>query len=136
MPFVSAYAASKAAVVRFGETLAEEVREFGITVNAVAPGALKTRLLDEVLQAGPDKVGRAFYDLTLEQKEKGGAPIERAGALCVFLSSDRSAGITGKLLAAQYDTWETLDERVAELRDSDVYTLRRIVPGDRGKTWR
>ena len=53
LPRISAYAASKAAVVRFAETLAEEVRRCGIDVNAIAPGALNTRLLDEVLAAGP-----------------------------------------------------------------------------------
>lgn len=47
MPRMSAYAASKAAVVRFTETLAEEVREDGIGVNAVAPGALNTGLLEQ-----------------------------------------------------------------------------------------
>ena len=60
MPRISAYAASKAAVVRLTETLAEELREFSIDVNAVAPGALNTRLLDEILEAGPDAVGTHF----------------------------------------------------------------------------
>ncbi|HEX9366564.1 MAG TPA: SDR family oxidoreductase, partial [Vicinamibacterales bacterium] len=46
LPRISAYAASKAAIVRFSETLAEEVRADGIDVNAIAPGALNTRLLD------------------------------------------------------------------------------------------
>ena len=68
MPFLSAYAASKAALVRFGETLADEVRDAGIDVNAVAPGALNTRLLDEVLEAGPAAVGQAFYEQSLKQK--------------------------------------------------------------------
>ena len=62
LPRLSAYAASKAAVVRFAETLAEEVRGTGIDVNAIAPGALNTRLLDEVLEAGPERVGDAFYE--------------------------------------------------------------------------
>ena len=61
LPRISAYAASKAAVVRLTETLAEELREFSIDVNAIAPGALNTRLLEEVLSAGPDAVGKAFY---------------------------------------------------------------------------
>ena len=52
LPRLSAYAASKAAIVRFAETLAEELRGSGIDVNAIAPGALNTRLLDEVLEAG------------------------------------------------------------------------------------
>ena len=59
LPRLSAYAASKAAVVRFAETLARGGEATtGIDVNAIAPGALNTRLLDEVLEAGPDKVGR------------------------------------------------------------------------------
>ncbi len=62
LPRVSAYAASKAALVRFAETLALEVRGFGIDVNAVAPGALATRLTDQLLAAGPDTIGHDFYD--------------------------------------------------------------------------
>ena len=56
LPRLSAYAASKAAVVRFAETLAEEMRGTGIDVNAIAPGALNTRLLDEVLDVSPRSV--------------------------------------------------------------------------------
>jgi len=73
----TAYSASKAAVVRFAESLADEVQADGIDVNAVAPGALNTRFLDELLAAGPDKVGAAIYKRSLEQKESGGAPFER-----------------------------------------------------------
>jgi len=135
LPFLSAYAASKAAVVRFGETLAEEVRELGILVNSVAPGALNTRLLDEVLDAGPEKVGRAFYDQSVKQKTAGGTSLDRGTALCVYLASDQSAGITGKLISAVWDPWETLAERMADLCETDIYTLRRITPGDRGKLW-
>ncbi|MCI0563529.1 MAG: SDR family oxidoreductase [Nitrososphaera sp.] len=135
LPYLSAYAASKAAVVRFGETLAEEVREFNIDVNAVAPGALNTRLLDEVLEAGPEKVGRAFYEQALNQKEQGGIPMERGASLCVFLASSASNGITGKLISAVWDPWENLLEQRDDLKNSDIYTLRRIVPKDRAKNW-
>ena len=134
LPFLSAYAASKVAVVRFAETLAEEVREQGIDVNAVAPGALNTRLLDEVLAAGPDQVGEAFYRKAVQQKQDGGAPLERGADLAVFLASSASDGITGKLISAVWDPWENLPSRRAELA-SDVYTLRRIVPKDRGLDW-
>lgn len=135
LPYLSAYAASKAGVVRFGETLAEEVREFGITVNSVAPGALNTRLLDEVLEAGPEQVGRAFYEQAVKQKAEGGTPLELGASLCVFLASPESDGITGKLISAVWDPWERLPEHLDDLRDSDVYTLRRIVPAERGKHW-
>jgi NAD(P)-dependent dehydrogenase (short-subunit alcohol dehydrogenase family) len=131
LPRLSAYAASKAAVVRLTETLAEELREFSIDVNAIAPGALNTRLLDEVLEAGPDLVGAGFYEKALKQRETGGAPLEKGVALCVYLASSASNGITGKLISALWDPWEKLDEFRAELEKSDIYTLRRIVPEDR-----
>jgi 3-oxoacyl-[acyl-carrier protein] reductase len=135
MPNLSAYAASKAAVVRFAETLAEEVSDFGIQVNAVAPGALNTRLLKDVIDAGPERVGQSYYQKLLQQRESGGEPLSRAASLCVFLASDASHEITGKLISAIWDPWETLAGRSEELRKSDIYTLRRIIPEDRGQKW-
>jgi NAD(P)-dependent dehydrogenase (short-subunit alcohol dehydrogenase family) len=135
LPRISAYAASKAAVVRFAETLAEEVKDAGIDVNSIAPGALNTRLLDEVLADGPEKVGRAFYDRAVKQKAEGGAPLTRGAELAVFLASSASDGLTGKILSAVWDPWPTLSDHLRDLQQSDVYTLRRIVPKDRGLTW-
>jgi NAD(P)-dependent dehydrogenase (short-subunit alcohol dehydrogenase family) len=134
LPGLSAYAASKAAVVRFAETLAEELREHHVDVNAVAPGALNTRLLDEVLAAGPERVGQRFYERALEQQRSGGVPLERGAELAVWLASAASDGVTAKLLSALWDPWSQLPEHMDDL-DSDVYTLRRIVPGDRGLDW-
>jgi NAD(P)-dependent dehydrogenase (short-subunit alcohol dehydrogenase family) len=135
LPRFSAYAASKAAVVRFTETLAEELRGTPIQVNAVAPGALNTRLLDEAIAAGPDKVGQGFYDRALKQKADGGAPLEKGAALTTFLLSSESDGIHGRLLSAVWDPWSDLPSRLDELQESDIYTLRRIVPKDRGRNW-
>jgi 3-oxoacyl-[acyl-carrier protein] reductase len=135
LPRLSAYAASKAAVVRFTETLAEEVRGEHIDVNAVAPGALNTRLLDEVLAAGPEKVGRAFYERSLRQKAEGGTALDRGAELAAFLASAASDGITGRLLSAVWDDWACLPARRQQLVDSDIFTLRRIVPRDRGQQW-
>ena len=134
LPNISAYAASKAAVVRLMETLAEELKAFHVDVNAIAPGALATRLVDEVLAAGPEKVGAAFFAKNKQWKEKGATPLELGARLAVYLASRQSDGITGKLISAQWDPWEKLHEFKADL-DSDIYALRRIVPKDRGKTW-
>jgi NAD(P)-dependent dehydrogenase (short-subunit alcohol dehydrogenase family) len=135
LPNISAYAASKAAVVRLTETLAEELRDFHVDVNAVAPGALNTRLLDEVLQAGPEKVGADFHARAVKQAKEGGVPLELGANLCVYLASSESDGVTGRLLSAKWDPWPSLHIHKEELDGSDIYTLRRIVPGDRGKTW-
>jgi NAD(P)-dependent dehydrogenase (short-subunit alcohol dehydrogenase family) len=135
LPRISAYAASKAAIVRFAESLALEVREFGIDVNAIAPGALDTRLLDEVLAAGPQAVGADFYNRMVDTKAKGGTPLQVGADLAVFLGAAASDGITGRLLSAVWDPWTDLPSHRGELDGSDVYTLRRIVPKDRGLSW-
>ena len=130
-PYLSSYAAAKAAVVRFGETLAEELISYNIDVNSVAPGSLNTRLLEEVIEAGPKKVGEEFYHHSLKQKESGGVPLEIGANLCAFLVSSASNGITGKLISAKWDPWENFPQYIEALRSSDIYTLRRIVPEDR-----
>jgi 3-oxoacyl-[acyl-carrier protein] reductase len=135
LPRISAYAVSKAAIVRYAETLAEEVRDTGIDVNAIAPGALNTRMLDEILQAGPDKVGQAFYDRSVKQNETGGAPLDKGADLALFLASAASDGITAKLISAVWDDWENWPPHLQELSSSDVYTLRRISGRDRGISW-
>jgi len=135
MPRISGYAVSKAAIVRFVETLAEEVREYGIDVNAIAPGALNTRMLDEVIDAGAEKVGKAFYERSLRQKETGGTPLNAGTDLATFLASEASKGITGKLISAVWDRWEDWPANLEELSKSDVYTLRRIAGRDRGMDW-
>jgi NAD(P)-dependent dehydrogenase (short-subunit alcohol dehydrogenase family) len=132
LPRFSAYAASKAAVVRFTETLAEELADARVDVNAIAPGALNTRLLDEVLAAGPERTGQAFFERSLKQRDDGGVPLEKGAALAVFLASAASDGISGRLLSAVWDDWAGLPGKRDALASSDVYTLRRIVPKDRG----
>jgi 3-oxoacyl-[acyl-carrier protein] reductase len=110
-PNFSAYAASKAAVVRFTETVAGELAGSGVDVNAIAPGALNTRMLDQVRESGLERVEPSSF--------------ERATALATFLASRASDGISGRLIAAQWDDWEALPARVL---DGDAYTLRRVVP--------
>lgn len=135
LPRLSAYAASKAAVVRFAETLAAEVREFNVDVNSIAPGSLNTRLLDEVLDAGPAAAGAAFFESSQRQRAQGGTPLEVPARLAVFLASASSDGVTGKLIAALWDDWEAFPQHLQELLESDVYTLRRIAAKDRGLDW-
>ena len=135
MPRVTAYATSKAAVVRFTESIALELKDYGIDVNAVAPGALATWLLDQAIEAGPEKVGADFHARMVEIRATGGTPLQRGAELCVYLGSTASDGVTGRLLSAVWDPWSTLAQRAEALAGSDIYTLRRIVPMDRGQSW-
>jgi NAD(P)-dependent dehydrogenase (short-subunit alcohol dehydrogenase family) len=135
LPRMTSYAASKAAVVRFTESLALDLKAYGIEINAIAPGALDTRLLDQVLDAGPDTVGAEFHARMRKIKQQGGTPLSVGAQLAVYLASDESNGVTGRLIAATWDKWTTLHERAKDLDASDIYTLRRIVPADRGRRW-
>ena len=135
LPNLSVYATSKAAIVRFADTLAEEVRSFGIDVNAIAPGALNTNMLQEILDSGPEKVGEDFYKNALKQKNNGGIPLNKGAELALFLASSASDGITGKLISTLWDKWKDWPEHLDELKNSDAYTLRRIVGHDCGFDW-
>jgi len=135
LPGISAYAASKAAVVRFTETLALEVKEFGIDVNAVAPGALATRLTDQLIAAGPQRVGTGLHERMTKLQKQGGTPLDIGASLCVYLASAESDGLTGRLIAAQWDPWPFAHAIRSKIDNSDIYTLRRIVPADRGESW-
>ena len=124
-PNFSAYAASKAAVVRFTETLAAEVAAHGIDVNAIAPGAIDTDMLREGIAAG-DAAGDEAEELR-QIARQGGQDPDRAAALAVHLASAATDGLTGRLISAQWDDWENLDPRA--VMETDLFTLRRISPG-------
>jgi NAD(P)-dependent dehydrogenase (short-subunit alcohol dehydrogenase family) len=129
----SAYGAAKTAVVRLVENIAEETRGRPFDINAIAPGAINTRLTDEVIRLGPAVVGQTEYDTAVKQKASGGGSLEKALGLIEYLLSEKSDGITGRLLAAPWDPWATLGTHAAALAGSDIYTLRRILPEERGQ---
>jgi NAD(P)-dependent dehydrogenase (short-subunit alcohol dehydrogenase family) len=134
-PRFSAYAVAKTAVVRLTETLAQELNDTNICVNAIAPGAVNTRMLDDVLNAGPESAGTTAYEEALKQRDRGGVPPEKAAGLCLKLLSRESDGLSGKLFSAVWDSWDALLTHRKTVMESDLYTLRRIVPKDRGLSW-
>ncbi len=121
-PNFSAYACSKAGVVRLAETLSQEMAPYKIEVNCLAPGLVATRLLAQSVAAG--------HTPQIEP-----VPAALGADAAAFLISDRAAGITGKFVAAPHDGWRDWASHLDELKTSDIFTLRRIVPRDRGMDW-
>lgn len=128
LPRYSAYAVSKAAVVRLTETMAAELKERGVTVNAVAPGFVATEIHDATLRAGPAASGPEFYEMTRRKLEEGAVPVEVPVDLVRFLLSPAAAGLTGKTISASFDPWSDPEfaRRITELNASDLYTMRRM----------
>ncbi len=129
-PQFSAYGVAKTAVVRLVETIAAE--EPALDINAVAPGAIPTRLTDEVIALGEAVVGREEYEAAVKLKAAGGAPLEQALRLVEWLLSPASDGISGRLISAPWDPWRGLAAHRAALAGSDVFMLRRVLPKERG----
>jgi NAD(P)-dependent dehydrogenase (short-subunit alcohol dehydrogenase family) len=134
-PNFSAYASSKAALVRFSETLAEELKDFGIRVNCVAPGAMKTDMLSEILKVGICNAGEKELNAAMKVLDFGGASMDKVADLLIFLASELSCNISGKLISAVWDDWENWPNHIDLLASTDVYTLRRITSRDRGFDW-
>ena len=135
LPNMSAYAASKAAIVRFIETISIELLQYNITANCIAPGPLNTQILEEFISAGPQSLGEKFYQKALNQKKTGGAPMHKTVELCIELVSRNSSMVTGKLISSIWDDWSNFNNFAEELKNSDVYTIRRITAKDRNYEW-
>lgn len=120
-PGFSAYAAAKAAVVRFVETLAEEVRDHNVQVNCMAPGGTYTHITDEILAAG-DRAGWKDHEEAMQIRLTGGVPPDKQIQLAMFLASERSNHISGKLIHVN-DDWRRLEHATVH---PEIYTLRRV----------
>jgi 3-oxoacyl-[acyl-carrier protein] reductase len=124
-PFLTAYGASKAALVRFTESLAEELVESRIDVNIIAPGPVNSRMWSQ-MRSSADAGGPKALTEIKKMEETGGVSAQRAAELAVFLASDRSNGLTGRLISAIHDDWKVFDQCIPDIMRSDAGTLRRI----------
>lgn len=120
-PNFTAYACSKAAVVRFGESLAEELREHNIQVNSMSPGGSYTSMTDEILSAG-EAAGWKELESAETVQHTGGVKPEKQIDLACFLASEVSNHISGKFLHVE-DDWRRLETATSS---PDLFTLRRV----------
>jgi NAD(P)-dependent dehydrogenase (short-subunit alcohol dehydrogenase family) len=121
-PYFAAYAASKAALVRFAECVAVEVSDHNVQVNSISPGNCYTHMTDEILTAGEDRAGAKEIEDAERVRITGGIAPEKQIQLALFLASERSNHITGKLMHVN-DDWKRFEE--ANMKP-ELYTLRRV----------
>lgn len=125
---LSAYGSSKAAVIRLTEILSLELEGKNIQINALGPGSIHTRLWEEIRDAAAAVGDTELYEFGQRVTSGGGASIERAAELAVFLASDASGNLSGRLIHAVADDFSNLPPHIPEIMASDTYTLRRVEP--------
>jgi NAD(P)-dependent dehydrogenase (short-subunit alcohol dehydrogenase family) len=125
LPYGSGYGISKAAVMRFTETLAAELREFGVTVFALRPGLVRTALTEYQMQS--EEGQRWFSHLTQRFRDENDVPPTLAAGLAVELASGRFDALTGRYLRVEDDRGSDLDQveaRIPTILEKDLHTLR------------
>jgi NAD(P)-dependent dehydrogenase (short-subunit alcohol dehydrogenase family) len=124
LPYGSAYAASKAAVMRLTETLAVELKEHGVFVFALRPGFVRTEM--SVYQLSEE--GRRWLPDTAQRfEEEKNVPPTMAGDLAVEFASGRFDALTGRYIRVKDYKGDDLDEveaQIPEILEKDLRTLR------------
>lgn len=119
-PNFAVHSATKTAVVRFVESLAEEVAEHNVQVNCLSPGETYTHMTDQVLAAG-ERAGWREIDTARQVRMTGGVPAEKQIELALFLASPQSNHVSGRTIHVA-DDWKKLKEKSIT---PEIYRLRR-----------
>jgi len=128
-PNFSAYACSKAAVVRFTENLAEEFKNYGVVANCIAPGFNATSMQNDVLKAGKIKAGKKFYDFVKKQVNKKKNYQISIPINCInFLINNNLKNINGRTISANFDQWSSkkFGKIINNKKNSELFLMRRI----------
>ena len=123
---MSAYCSSKAAAVRLTEVLAQELKDKGIFVNALGPGSVHTSMWEKMTEQAEEAGADFIHELGQRVLSGGGASIDDCAELAVWLASDESGTLTGRIISAAADDFRSLSPRIDEIMAGDAYTLRVV----------
>ena len=124
-PGATAYAASKAALIDLTEKLSGELTDTNIQVNAISPGSINTRMWEDLRDGALAVDDTRLVELSQRILSGGGASLERAVELAVFLAGDTSGDLSGRLIRAT-DDFSNMPAVISEIMESDAYTMRRV----------
>jgi NAD(P)-dependent dehydrogenase (short-subunit alcohol dehydrogenase family) len=115
IPDMSAYVASKTALIRLSEQLAMEMKPHGISVFPIRPGVVRTAMADEARGAIP--LVRKILD------EGQDVTTDVVADLVLFLASGQADPLSGRLLSVNEDLPEIL-RRAEDVERDELYVLR------------
>ena len=125
-PNVIAYDVAKTGIANLTENLALELADTAITVNAISPGSIHTRMWEETRDLALKIGDTAMYQQGVEVTSGKGASIERAAQLAVFLGSDSCGKLSGRLVRASTDRFEDFPSQTDRIMSSEALLLRRV----------
>jgi NAD(P)-dependent dehydrogenase (short-subunit alcohol dehydrogenase family) len=120
VPNGTAYSISKAAILRFTDSLALEVAAYGIQVFAMSPGMVHTANMDYVLES---EAGRRWMPYMRQLPETTWVPAERGAELICRLAAGEADALSGRFIHVS-DDLDDLVRRADEIRAADTLTLR------------
>ena len=133
-PYFSPYGLSKTALVRFVENVASEQQSRSFRINAVAPGVMPSQMQSEILNSEFMRNSKEKASAQASMDNPGEAT-SKVLDLVEFLLSEKSVGISGKLISAHWDNWTDWPNHLEELQSKELYTLRRLTARDRNLAW-
>jgi NAD(P)-dependent dehydrogenase (short-subunit alcohol dehydrogenase family) len=127
-PNVTAYEVAKIGITNLTENLALELADTPITVNAISPGSIHTRMWEENRDRALEVGDMPMYERGVQVTSGQGASIERAAQLVVFLGSDACGKLSGRLIRAFADRFEEFPAQTGRIMSSEAYLMRRVDP--------
>lgn len=121
IPYLSAYAASKAALIRFTETLALEIAPFGLSAFSIHPGTVRTAMSEELLNSEAARRWVPWFEWMFRRGQD--VPPDQAVGLLLFLARGSADRLSGRFFQVPEDP-ATVVGRAREIESEDLYTLR------------
>ncbi len=121
IPYMSAYLTGKAALIRLTEVLADEVRQFGVSLFAIQPGTVRTAMAEDLLQSDAGKRWLPWFQKIFDEGRDD--PPAAATELVLYLASGAADALSGRFFAAPGSPAD-IDGRADEILKQDLHVLR------------
>ena len=122
----SSYSISKLALVKFVEIASNEINNKNIRINAIAPGIIKSKMIDITMKNRKLVSKKEIIKIEKEINYSNDA-LKKLFKVINFLSSNKGKKITGKLISSKWDNIEIWSKKkIEKLNDKDLYLMRRV----------
>ena len=122
----SSYSISKLALVKFVEIVSNELNNKNIRINAIAPGIIKSKMIDITMNNRKLVSKKEIIKIKKEINYSNDA-LKKLFKVINFLSSNKGKKITGKLISSKWDNIEIWSKKkIEKLNNNDLYFMRRV----------